>query len=295
MTAGADRHLPGVLVEEAAAVFKLLGNVASHHLVIVGGLVPYLLVPDARDQHLGSSDIDFCLSVAITQGQTRQYYRSIEELLLPYFRPFGPSGFRWLKKDDVPGVPLVLDFLGPLAEGETTVSDGTVLLDETAAANAGNELRPFPIRSGELIDLDAITTTIEGVPLFYAPGTRADVVIRHAGPVGFLAAKADALEGRFDSKDGYDVSWWCLNAATTPAEVAELVISRPGFRHELFPESVHQLEQAFKAPDYHGPRGYAAETLPRLGPDDPARDAAANIAYARVSAVIEILKSRLWA
>ena len=49
--------------------------------------------------------------------------------------------------------------------------------------------------------------SITDVNLFYMPGVSSDVTIRHAGPVGFLAAKADALVGRHDSKDGYDVAW----------------------------------------------------------------------------------------
>jgi hypothetical protein len=130
----AVRHEPGPLIEEAASVFFLVGGTAAKHFIIVGGLVPPLLVPDAHDAHLGSADIDFCLV------------------------------------------------------------DGTQELeDETAAANLGPELRPFSLRAGRLIDRDAISTTIEGVRLVYRPGARADVAIRYAGPVGFLAAKAVAV------------------------------------------------------------------------------------------------------
>src|SRR6266545_4075287 len=68
---------------------------------------------DAADEHIGSADIDFCLSVAITQGETRQYYKSIEELLSPHFELASSSGFRWRKKDGVGGLPLAIDFLAP--------------------------------------------------------------------------------------------------------------------------------------------------------------------------------------
>ncbi len=292
---GEIKHPPSALIGEAASLFYLLGGMAAKHLVIVGGLVPPLLVPEAADAHIGSADIDLCLSLAITGGATREYYRSVEETLEPYFEPERASGFRWCKKDSTPGLPLILDFLAPTAEDDTLLADGTRALDEeTAAENAGPRLRPLPIRSGRLIDEDAMSSTLDGVQLIYRPGTRADVTIRHAGPVGFLAAKADALAGRDDSKDGYDVSWWCLNARPSGAEVSALVTERPAFKQELFQESVAQLHAAFRAPDYPGPDGYAREKHPDLQPGDEEYEQARNAAYVVVSEVVGILKAQLW-
>ena len=289
------KHPPSALIGEAASLFYLLGGMAAKHLVIVGGLVPPLLVPEAADAHVGSVDIDLCLSLAITGGTTREYYRSIEETLKPYFEPERASGFRWRKKRSAPGLPLILDFLAPAAEDDTLLADGTRALDEKAATqNAGPRLRPLPIRAGRLIDEDALSATLEGVQLVYRRGARADVQIRHAGPVGFLAAKADALVGRADSKDGYDVSWWCLNARPSGMEVADLVTERPAFKQELFQESVAQLHAAFRAPDYPGPDGYAREKHPDLQPGDDEYEQARNVAYAVVSEVVEILKRQLW-
>jgi hypothetical protein len=289
------KHPPSALIGEAASLFYLLGGMAAKHLVIVGGLVPPLLVPEAADAHIGSADIDLCLSLAITKGATREYYQSIEEVLEPYFEPERASGFRWRKKESAPGVPLILDFLAPVAEDDTLLADGTRALDEkTAAQNAGPRLRPFPIRSGGLVDKDALSRTLEGVQLVYRPGTRADVTIRYAGPVGFLAAKADALAGRDDSKDGYDVSWWCLNARPSGAEAAALVTERPAFKQDLFQESTAQLHAAFRSPDYPGPDGYARERHPDLQPGDEEYEQARNAAYTVVSEVVEILEQRLW-
>jgi hypothetical protein len=289
------KHPPSALIGEAASVFYLLGGMAAKHLVIVGGLVPPLLVPDAADAHIGSADIDLCLSLAITKGATHEYYRSIEEILEPHFELERASRFRWSKKKSAPGLPLILDFLAPVAEDDTLLADGTRALDEkTAAQNAGPRLRPLPIRSGGLIDEDALSQTLEGVQLVYRSGARADVQIRHAGPVGFLAAKADALAGRADPKDGYDVSWWCLNARPSGAAVAALVTERPAFKRELFQESVAQLHAAFRAPDYPGPDGYAREKHPDLQPGDEEYEQARNAAYTVVSEVIEILKKQLW-
>jgi hypothetical protein len=265
------RYGPTPLVREAAGIFRLLGGMASRHLVVVGGLVPHLLVPDAADEHVGSADIDFCRTSSLRKAA------------------FVGESAR------VSAGCLRIDFLAPLEEADATLSDGTLHLhDDIAAANAGATLRPYPIRSGGLIDADAIETTISDVDLFYMPGVASDVTIRHAGPVGFLAAKADALVGRHDSKDGYDVAWWCLNAARTPAEVAGLVIGRPGFRHPLVAECVHGLGQAFTAPHYDGPSGYAQQKFPREGPGEPEFDEARNRAFTATSSVVAILRENLW-
>ncbi len=135
--------------------------------------------------------------------------------------------------------------------------------------------------------------TVEDVDLLYNPAT-ADVDVRYAGPVGFLLAKADALFERNETKDGYGVTWWCLKAANSPTEVAELVIERPAFRDDLFPEAVAELRRAFKNPDAPGPHGYAAETCQDLKSGDDDYDRARNEAYSSVSAVVDELAARLW-
>lgn len=289
---------PSTLLTEAASLFYLVGGAGSAHLVIVGGMVAPLLVPDKAQLHLGSSDIDLCMSVAFTEGHTRQYYKSLQDRIAPYFRPVGPSGFRWAKKDGVAGVRLIIDFLSPADEFSRQRTDGTRPLDaDVADVNAGPMLRPFPIRSGALVDRDAIEQLIEGVRLVYADklGMRADVRIRHAGPVGFLAAKADALAGRDDSKDGYDVSWWCIHAARRAEDVAELVTSREAYHEDLFQESVAQLLAAYRDRDYPGPTGYAAELHDGLGEGDEPYEAARNEAFAATAPVLELLRQGLFA
>lgn len=290
-------HSPSTLLTEAASFFYLVGGAGSAHLVIVGGMVPPLLVPERAALHLGSSDLDLCMSVAFTEGHTRQYYKSLQERIAPYFRPAGSSGFRWVKRDGVGGVPLVIDFLSHEDEFARQQPDGTRPLESSVAeVNAGPELRPFPIRSGALIERDAVERVVEGVPLVYSEklGMRADVRIRHAGPVGFLAAKADALAGRDDSKDGYDVSWWCVHAAETADEVAKLVMTRDAYRADLFQESVAELLTAYRDRDYPGPTGYATELHDGLGAGDEEYETARNEAFAATAPVLELLRMGLF-
>jgi hypothetical protein len=288
-----QKHPPETLITEAASLLHLLGGMTPKHLVIVGGLVPPLLVPESPDPHAGSADIDLSLSVAITQGGTGEYYKSIEKIIDQYFEPF-ESGFRWRKREGVGGIPLLIDFLGPEIEA-VALADGTLdLTDDTAAANVGTRLRPFPLSAGRIVDEDAVATTVENVELVYKDDTYADVEMRHAGPVGFLASKADALDSRDDPKDGYDISWWCINAGSTPNEVAEAVITRPAFKDPYFQDSVAKLQKAFRRPNFVGPTGYAQECDTTLGPGDPTFEENRNRAFAAVSTVVDLLRADLF-
>jgi hypothetical protein len=278
---------------ELASLIHLLGGMAPKHLVAVGGLVPPLLVPETTSPHRGSADIDLSLSMAITKGETSEYYRSIEALIEPYFEPFN-SGFRWRKREGVRGVRLLVDFMGPDAEA-THIGDGTLHLeDPVATANAGVILRPYPLSAAAIVEEDARSVEIDHVPLVYDEGVYADVTVRHTGPVGFLASKADAFTTRSAAKDGYDVSWVCLHAADDPEGVAKWVTDCPAFKNEYFPESVDKLQKAFRDVAYPGPSGYAKEINTDLSPGDEAYDRDRNAAYLRVSKVLEILRSRLW-
>lgn len=167
-------------------------------------------------------------------------------------------------------------------------------MSEKVEQNLGVQLTPFAIRAGHLVDEDAETITIEDVDLLYGRAT-ADVDVRYAGAVGFLMAKADALFERNETKDGYDVAWWCLNAAPTSIAVAETGLGRPAYNNERFPEAVAELRRAFKTPDAPGPHGYATETHPDLKPGAPDYDQARNEAFATVSAVVNELAANLWA
>jgi hypothetical protein len=186
-----------------------------------------------------------------------------------------------------------LSTLAARSEDTAVSPDGSIdPVSSVVQSNLGTILTPFAIRAGRLVE-DAEMVTVEDVETLYHPGT-ADIDVRYAGPVGFLLAKADALFERNETKDGYDVAWWCLNASGSPKEVAEIVIERPTFRDESFPEAVAELRRAFKSPDAPGPHGYAAETCVELKPGDDEYDRARNEAYAAVSAVVEELAARLW-
>ena len=68
--------LINVVLSEAAHLLRHLGFTASH-TVLIGGVAPSLLVLDPATNlaHVGTTDLDLCLSVAIVEGDTAEYER----------------------------------------------------------------------------------------------------------------------------------------------------------------------------------------------------------------------------
>ena len=56
----------------------LLGEYRDH-IVIIGGWVPYLLLPEQKDSFIGSMDVDLALN---HQSLQEEGYKTIQELLL---------------------------------------------------------------------------------------------------------------------------------------------------------------------------------------------------------------------
>ena len=108
---GYDPARGGQLVAEAADIVRSLGFAASH-VVLIGGLVPGLLVPvldPGIEPHVGTADIDLCLSVALIEGDTATYDRMEAVLRRLGFSESGAS-FRWRRSA---GVPVTVEFSAP--------------------------------------------------------------------------------------------------------------------------------------------------------------------------------------
>lgn len=108
---GYDALLAEQLVAEAADIVRSLGF-ASAHVVLIGGIVPGLLVPvldPGIEPHVGTADIDLCLSVALVEGATDTYER-IEAVLKRLGFAETDASFRWRRSD---GLPLTIEFFCP--------------------------------------------------------------------------------------------------------------------------------------------------------------------------------------
>lgn len=189
---------------EAVRVMRAFGF-AGAHVVIIGGLVPSLLVPrpeDGLDPHVGTRDLDLCLTVALVEGNVGEYER-LEQCLrgAGFHMALGDDGrpvsWRWQNCTEV---PITIEFFCPPGEGHAVA--GRLF---RPGGVVGGKLCALVLAAGRLIDRDTVEVSIDvDLP---DGGGRTRHVLKVAGPAAYLASKADALRGRNKPKDAYDIVW----------------------------------------------------------------------------------------
>lgn len=206
------------VVSAAARILRTIGEGPDGHIVIVGGLLPTLLseecsTPPTYD-HQGTTDLDVVLSLALLQGETAAYYRSIVDALEELgFTPgeqrhMDDKRWRWTGViDDLEfGVDLLSAPVGqrPAGHPQPLPADGS-------AAGSPEEVTTLGVTYAELAHLDRqlITLTVRG-----PRGALPDYTLPVAGLASWLALKVDAIGVRDKTKDAYDVVWLlrCLGA-----------------------------------------------------------------------------------
>jgi hypothetical protein len=73
-----DPDRTSALLSEAGRLIRGVGF-SGIHLTFIGGLVPSLLIPELDpgiEPHIGSADIDLCLSIALATGRVSAYHAS---------------------------------------------------------------------------------------------------------------------------------------------------------------------------------------------------------------------------
>ena len=169
-------------------------------LVVVGGLVPSLLIPDdslpaGEDVHIGTLDLDLGLSLGLLDK--KRYEDLSLRLYRADFKPDeneegNPTSQRW-KITPAADLKVTLDFLIP----------------PSLAADKGGDLRHIQkdlaavITPGlHLAFQDKQKVSLKGVTLL---GEKANRDIWVCGPGAFVVLKALALDQRGESKDAYDL------------------------------------------------------------------------------------------
>jgi len=248
------------LLSEAGRLIRGVGF-SGVHLTFIGGLVPSLLVPvldPGIDPHIGSGDIDLCLSVALTTGQVGAYQR-IEKVLgeLGYkMKPQGAnsaSSWQWIGGEK--HLVTVEFFCAPVADNKPGML-------YRPAGDVTKGLSAMTIGAGALIDRDLVEV---GVKLTLPDGTAASLPFRVTAPASYLASKADALIGRDKNKDAYDIVWLCEAWPGGQDSLAKVVRGSPVFDDELMTRAIHLLGSHFDGIDSVGSRAYARFMEPRGG------------------------------
>lgn len=215
-------------------------------LVVVGGLVPSLLIPDEtlpaeEDVHIGTMDLDLGLSLALLD--TKRYEDLTLRLQGAGFKPNeneegNPTLQRWI-------ISLTSDL-------EVTVD---FLIPPSLSEDKGGELRHIESNFAAVITpglrlafQDRQKVSLEGLTLL---GERASRDILVCGPGAFVVLKALAFELRGENKDAYDLYFVIRNYGRGVGDVCSCL--GPILKEEETQRALEILSRNFSDPDAVGP------------------------------------------
>ena len=220
---------------------RLLGAYRDH-IVVVGGWVPTLLLPNSVMPHIGSIDVDLALDHRRLQGAS---YRTIQQLFLSRGYQSGEQPFIFHRSVTVGAREIRVEV--DLLAGEY---EGTGKGHRTQRVQ---DARPRKARGCELAFDRPAEVTIEGS---LPEGGLDSARIRIASIVPFIVMKGMALYDRVKEKDAYDIDF-CLRhyPGGIPALTREFQLYTG---HGLVQEGLRKIAEKFASPDHFGPRSVAA-------------------------------------
>ena len=212
-------------------------------VVVVGGWVPDLLLPDTVPSHIGSIDVDLALDAA-KLGDGR--YAELLKLLLDTGRyNKGDKDFQLVATVDLGDgeapVRVDVEFLAP---------DDVKLTKNHPKLVEGFRVLRFPAFAAAFTS--PVNVELAGTMVSGATNT---VHLRVASLPDFLIMKAHAIGGRDKPKDVYDLCY-CLDEFP---HAIELVAANWGKRKTdpLVIGAVAILHEKFKTVDHYGPKQLA--------------------------------------
>ncbi len=234
-TAEAVEAAKSVLIE----LTHLLGEYRDN-IVLIGGWVPELLIPQKPRPHVGSMDIDLALNHLKIREEG---YKLIEELLTSrgYYQEPDKQPFIFFR--NVPFGDSFIKVQVDLLSGEY---EGTGKAHRTQAVQG---MKARKARGCDLAFEMVSEVSIEGE----IPGGGLDrVTIRVASIVPFLVMKGMALDDRLKEKDAWDI-YYCLLAY--PGGIDTLAEEfRPHLSHVLVQEGLAKIAKHFSSLKSLGPK-----------------------------------------
>jgi Nucleotidyl transferase AbiEii toxin, Type IV TA system len=257
------------LVEAARSVLlelvRLLGAYRDD-IVVVGGWVPQLILPQTPQQHIGSIDVDLALNHRTLQEAG---YSTIQALLLGRGYEQDPrQPFIFHRTVMVHGktISVEVDFLA----GEY---DGTGPKHRTQPVHAG---RARKARGCDLAFDLFVEIEISGV---LPEGGRDQALVRVSSVVAFLVMKGMALHDRLKEKDAWDI-YFCLTNYPGGMDALAQEIA-PHLGRSLVREGLLKIAEKFPSPDHFGPK-FVADFAEVQDAEDRAillRDAFEKVSY----------------
>jgi hypothetical protein len=264
---------PPDAVEAAKSVLVELVHILGEYrddMVIVGGWVPPLLMPDSRG-HVGSTDVDIALNHLAENDEA--YARISASLVASGYRQDESQPFIWHRDVALDGgqVTVEVDFLAGEYGGRGKKHRTQVVQD----------LKPRKARGADLSFGDAVEREVHGrLP----SGAMDSVTVKVAGVVPYLVMKSAALESRIKEKDAYDIWFTLANYPGGIAAVADEFV--PVVTHGLVRETATILKAKFASPGHFGPASVAVF----LEYDGEEAELVQRDAFERVQALLAVLR-----
>lgn len=247
---GYDRDKANIIRRTCLYVATVLGSLMEDSIVVAGGFVPYLLVPQdslpaGAATHIGTDDLDLALSLALLEEE--RYHEVAERLRGAGFEPDrndhgNRTGQRW--KIEIHGVKVRIDFLIP--PGRASDRGGRII-------NLEGDFAAFVTPGLELAWRDRLRITLTGSTIL---GERATRGVWVCGPGAFVLLKALAFRDRGEPKDAYDLYYVLRNYRSGAADVAAAF--RAIMDHSLCARALAILREDFSDLDATGPMRVAA-------------------------------------
>ncbi len=237
-----------VVYSTALYLATKLGDLRDE-IVVVGGLVPSLLIPQSasatdRPPHVGTMDVDLGLAIALLDQQ--RYHELCERLRGAGFEPDtndagNATSQRWRINAD--GHRVTVDFLIPA----TSASDKGGTLRHLEAGFAAVVMPGL-----ELAFADRQLVTLTGDTVHHEQATR-EIWVCGAG--AFTVLKALAFDNRGENKDAYDLIYVLQNYGSSIEDVFERL--RPVLQSNAAGQALAILERDFRGMDSVGPKRLA--------------------------------------
>jgi len=240
------------LAEYALAAFGLQLGEHVNDVVVIGGLNPDFLVVAPPLAHLGTTDVDLLLEVALIYDREDQDFSWLERALTE-------SGFTPQRHDDAWRWELDLSSSKVLLELLCDTPDNLgqrIALPGCAHAIAMNLQGPAPAA------VDSVVREIQ-LPAALRNGEVTSVRLRFAGLGGYLLAKASAIPRRGLDKDYYDFAYvllYCGRSAGGIVEAIRAALAPPPLSHDALADLRAALA-AFAGEDRHARDRFIAEMM----------------------------------
>jgi hypothetical protein len=242
-----------------------LGDLLNE-LVVVGGLVPSLLIPEesvsqGEDIHIGTMDLDLGPSLALLDAE--RYEELTARLRRAGFEPDvnkvgNPTFQRW-KIEPSGRLKVTVDFVIPPSRDEDEGGKIRHIEKDFAAV----------ITPGlHLAFKDRQKLSLRGMTIL---GEKASREIWVCGPGAFVVLKALAFGTRGENKDAYDLYYVIRNYGSSVDDVFECLL--PLLHEQDTQKALQILHRDFSDPDGVGPHR-VAEFMYRAPNDDMQADVA---------------------